>query len=367
MLWFVPALLCLAMLGGCEPRREAEALLLLHDIAAGQEPSLLKRLRNEPHRRALSFDVETRRYRGDFYTPAERVRGALLLIPGAAEQGKDDPRLVAFARSLARAGFAVLVPDFPSFRALQVHSGNIDEIADTFGWLAAHTDLAPAAGAGMVAFSYAAGPAILASLRPELRDRVDFIFAVGAYYDLREVLMFFTTGWFTHEGQWRYIRPNDYGKWIFVLSNLERIPAQDRPVVAEMARRMMYDLEADLYDLAERLTPEGRAIYAFVTNTDPQQAPELLRRLPEEILGEIGALDLAGADLRALRADLLLVHGRNDDIIPFSHSLSLAQALPAGQAEVFLVQGLLHVDLDPSPGDLWRLWRAASALLAQRP
>jgi hypothetical protein len=44
----------------------------------------------------------------------------------------------------------------------------------------------------MVAFSYAAGPAILAALEAEIRERTGFILAVGGYHDLGQVLTFFT-------------------------------------------------------------------------------------------------------------------------------------------------------------------------------
>jgi alpha-beta hydrolase superfamily lysophospholipase len=365
-LCLMAAALVILLLAGCAPGREIEALLLLRDISAGEGPTLLKRLRPEPQQSYVSFRIEERSYEGDLYIPRGGADAALLLIPGAAEEGKDDPRLIAFARSLARAGFAVFVPDLPTFRALQVHSGNIDEVADVFAWLASRPELSRSGITGMSAFSYAAGPAILAALRPQIRDRVDFIFAIGPYYDLEEVLFFFTTGWFHHDGEWRYLRPNDYGKWIFVLSNLERVPPEDREVTREMAQRMMLDPHADLSDLVPRLTAEGRDIHAFITNTDPDTAPHLLSRLPQDVIEEIAALDLSDKDLSLLQADLILVHGYEDDIIPFTQSLSLQEALPAEQSTVYLVHGLLHVDLDPGIGDLWRLWRAASALLAQR-
>jgi fermentation-respiration switch protein FrsA (DUF1100 family) len=42
---------------------------------------------------------------------------------------------------------------------------------------------------------------------------------------------------------------------------------------------------------------------------------------------------------------VLLLHGRDDAIIPYAESLALAAALPAGRAEVFLVDDFAHVDL----------------------
>lgn len=360
-------LACLVPLSGCSPGRGYEAALVLADIAARDNPSRLKSTTPAPLRETVAFTVEGRHYRGDLYRPGTEPRSALLLVPGAAEAGKDDPRLIAFATTLARARFTVLVPDLASLRQLRANPGNVAEIRDTFAWLVTTKGLAPAQRGGMVAFSYAAGPAILAALDPEIRERTSFILAIGGYHDLPRVLTFFTTGWFRHEGKWRHLDPNEYGKWVFVRSNLGRLDDPfDRALLAAMARRKMSDLSANLDDLARRLRPQGKALYAFITNGDPQRGPELQQRLPDGIQTDIAALDLASRDLSPLGARLLLIHGYDDSIIPFTESISLASALPPGQARLFLVDGLAHVDLEPGLRSRFRLWRAIYHLLLER-
>ena len=292
---------------------------------------------------------------------------AILLIPGAAELGRDDPRLVAFALTLARARFSVLVPEIPSLRELKVNPGNILEVRDAFAWLVSRPDLAPSGRAGMAAFSYAAGPAILAALEAEIRERVKFIMAVGGYYDLEQVLTFFTTGHFSKNGKWGYLKPNTYGKWVFVLHNADLLSDfEDPALLRAMARRKMNDLSADIDDLKARLGPEGRNIYTFISNRNPQKAPELLGSLPEKIRADIAALNLANKDLSRLKARLLLIHGYDDNIIPYSESIALAGAVSAKQARLFLGKGLMHVDIEPGLISTWKFWRAMDALLAER-
>lgn len=360
-------LACLLLLVGCSPGRGYEAVQVLADIAARDKPSRLKSTTPAPLRETVAFIVEGRHYRGDLYRPGTKSRSALLLIPGAAEEGKDDPRLVAFATTLARARFTVLVPDLASLRQLRVNPGNIGEIRDAFAWLVSTEELAPDRRGGMVAFSYAAGPAILAALDPEIRERTGFILAVGGYHDLPQVLTFFTTGWFRLEGEWRHLDPNEYGKWVFVRSNLGRLDDPvDRALLEAMARRKMSDLAASLDDLAQHLRPQGKALYAFISNGDPQRGPELQQQLAAGIRADIAALDLANKDLSSLVARLLLIHGYDDSIIPFSESIALALALPPGQARLFLVDGLAHVDLEPGLRSRFRLWRAIYQLLLER-
>ncbi|MBE0596472.1 MAG: alpha/beta hydrolase [Desulfuromonadales bacterium] len=360
-------LLAAWLLAGCAPGRQIEAALVLADLAAGEAPSRLKERTPPPVRQEVGFSVAGRPYLADIYQSPAGTVAALLLLPGAAEEGKNDPRLVAFAETLARARFAVVVPDLPSLRRQRVEAGNIQEMVDAFSWMISRPELAPAGRGGMVAFSYAVGPAILAAMESDIRQRVQMVFAIGGYFDLSETLAFITTGWFRHRGGWRQLEPNAYGTWVFVLGNLHRIEdEQDRALLRAMTERKMDDPAAPVDDLAAPLGPEGLAVYALLVNRDPRRTPLLLRELPSSIRAEIAALDLAGARLERLSAQLLLVHGYDDDIIPFSQSVQLAQAVPPEQAEIYLVHGLMHVDLHPSWRDLWRLLGAVTALLRQR-
>lgn len=352
---------------GCHPWRSYEAALALSDIAAGDGPSRLKRTTQDPQRIAVRYRTDGRQRQGDLYRPVTGIRAALLLVPGVAETGKDDPRLIAFATTLARIGFAVLVPDLPGLRQLQVSPADVGELADAFAWLAANPQLAPRGRAGMAAFSYAAGPTLLAALDESVRDRVRFIFVVGGYYDLPQVLTFFTTGYYRYQQQWHYLRPNDYGKWAFVAANLQRLEeANDRRLLRQMAERKQLDPAAPVADLAAGLGEEGRTLYAFINNRDPQRTPALLAALPAAVRSDLRSLDLADKDWSSLAARVILVHGLEDPMIPYPQSIALAKALPKGGAKLFLVRGLVHVDVAPGLPDRWRLWRAIKELLAAR-
>jgi pimeloyl-ACP methyl ester carboxylesterase len=357
----------LALLSAGPLRREYQAVLVLSDIAAGPAPSRLKAVTAKPRRSAVAFPMAGGPAAGDLYLSGEKPLAGLLLIPGAAEKGKDDPRLQAFAESLARARFAVLVPDLEGFRSLRVSSSDIGDAADAFAWLAARKELAPGGRAGMFSFSYATGPAILAALEPRIAGRVRFLMAVGGYHSVKDVLTFFTTGYYRQQGRWRYMQPNSYGKWIFVLSNVGLLTDPvDRELFRQATQRKLANLDASLQDLVPRLTADGRRVYDFIENRDPAKAAALMDRLPDRIRKEIDALDVAEYDLSRLRARLILVHGYDDDIIPYTESVALANSLPRGQARLYLVHGLKHVTLKPRLADKYRLWRAISRLLRER-
>ena len=365
--WLAPLLITMLLLTGCALLPDDEAVWVLEDLAAQERPSQLKDHTPDPARRPVTYAIQGRDYQGDLYLPGEPPLAGIVLVPGVAERGKDDPRLVAFATTLARTRFLVLVPDLPNLRALRVRAEDALGVADTFSHLLSRSEFPTGGRAGIGAFSYAVGPAVLAALEPGIRERVDFVLGVGGYYDLRQVITFFTTGYFQKKGQWHYLEPNRYGKWVFVFGNAERLSdPRDMSAFWDMAERRLNDPHARIDDLSRLLTPEGRALLALLENRDRLRTPALIDALPAAIRAEMEALNLANKDLSRLRARLILLHGTDDDIIPYTESMALAAAVPPRRAELFLIDGLAHVDVRPFGLDRRTMWRAIHSLLAQR-
>lgn len=364
----LPALLVtLLMLAGCDPLPDDEAAWVLEDLGTGASPSRLKERTPDPARRPIDYRVQGRSHQGDLYQPGELPLAGVILVPGVAARGKDDPRLVAFATTLARARFLVLVPDLPNLRALRVRAEDTQGVVDAFSHLLSRSEFPTRGRAGIGAFSYAVGPAVLAALDPAIRERVDFVLGVGGYYDLHRVVTFFTTGYFRKAGQWHYLEPNRYGKWVFVFGNAGRlVDPGDQASFRHMAERKLEDTHAGIDDLTGHLTPEGQSLLDLLENHDPVRSPALLARLPPGIRAELDALNLATRDLSLLEARLILLHGTDDSIIPYTESQALAAALPPGRSELFLIDGLAHVNVRPFGLDRRAMWRAIGSLLAQR-
>lgn len=372
--------LALLLLAACAPLRHYESLLVLADTGAGHGPSRWKEVTQLPRRQTVAFNVDGRAHTGDLYLPADAEPAAgIVLVPGAVPEGKDDPRLVAFAMTLARARFAVLAPELPGFRDLRVRPTDAREVADAFAYLVSRPDLAPGGRAGIGAFSYAVGPAVLAALEPDIRERVRFIVAVGGYHDLFRAIRFFTTGYFEEDGKGGYVKPDDYGRLVFAYGAKAYLRApRDHELIDAIAEHKRRDRAVDVADLVAGLSREAKAVYEVAVNTDPARFPALLAGLPSAMLADLDALSLHNKDLGRLKARLLLVHGRNDNLIPYPESLALARAAPNGKARVWLINRILgHVDLSlghvlswqfvsEKLPDIWCMLRAVDALLGER-
>ncbi len=367
-IWLLLQAVLSAAVSGCVPGRFIEAARVLADIDAGSGPSALKARTPTPQRRAVAYTVEGRARSGDLYLPGDGALAAMVLVPGVTPEGKDDRRLVAFATTLARARFEVLVPEVAGLRRHQVGPDDARILADAGLFLDRRGS--GRRRLGMTAISYAVGPAVLALFEAGLAGRVDFLVAIGGYHDMEAVIAFFTTDRYRRDAAepWRFRRANAYGKWVFVRSNLERIgDPGDRRLLAEMVERKLADPEAEVADLAGRLGAEGGAVHALLANRDPERVADLIAALPGEITADIAALDLKRRDLKGLSGRFVLIHGRDDPIIPETESQALAAALPSERVDLYLVDSLDHIDPQPAgPIDSLILLQAIYKVLTLR-
>lgn len=358
---FVGALALLFVFG--RPIVWAEAALVMWDVAAGGRPTWWQDATETPRDQI----IEWKGGEGDLYLPAARPRAAMVLVPGAAVLGRDEPRLKAFARTFARAGFAVLVPELPEVRQLVLSRADADRVAGALRELARRLPDAPL---GVAAISYAVAPALIAAIEDDLASRIAFVVGIGGYRDAHAVIRFVTTGAFRPRGDAREFRmePNAYGRWAILRANAGRLDdPSDARLLGEIALRRWRDRNADISREAALLGPQGRAVLALVDNRDPDAVAGLIAGLPERVRHEIDGLNLALYDLSRLRGHLILVHGRTDPMVPYSESQDLAAASSKARVSLFLIDEIGHVEFTAvNVANAWTMWRAIVALLEER-
>jgi pimeloyl-ACP methyl ester carboxylesterase len=368
-------LLCAALAGCTAPDfGDSEAGLALEDLASGLGTSRLAAQLPSPARESISFMTGGEERAADLYRPPQGPRAGIVLVPGVVAQGRRDARVVAIANTLARLDFTVLVPDMPGVRGYRMRSTDAREVADSFTWLASRPALAPPGHTGIAGFSYGAGPVLLAALQPDVRDRVHFVLAVGGYYSLENVVTWLTTGYFhavepdaTAAAGASRLSPHPYSEATFIRSNLDLLERpQDRGFFQGYASYIADPGMDQEEPVPAYLAPDAQAFYELLTNHRPSQVPVLLGRLSTRMRAELEGINPAAHDLSRLQADVILLHGRGDNLIPYTESIALADALPESQVQLFIIDGLAHVDFRPKAHDVPQLLRAMEALLASR-
>jgi pimeloyl-ACP methyl ester carboxylesterase len=290
----------------------------------------------------------------DRYGRDRAVDPTVVLVPGAARAGRDDPRVVRLAEALAASGRTVLVPELALYD-LELVPADIGRIADV---VAAAGASAPVV---LVGISYGGSLALRAIAdHPDLAPRVALAVVFGAYGDLVGVVQGAVTG---------TVRVGD-----------ESFPWEPEARAEELLRRELLDaLPADLADAARAALdgerslaslPEGaRAAVELLTHDDPARTRDIVGRLPPALQQRLRAVSPSPvAD--CIRVPVRILHARNDPAVPYAEGVRLAAQLP--QASLTTVERFDHVDLDVgSPRAVWqavrdlsRVWRVTGAALA---
>lgn len=352
------------LLAACSPSRLVEAVHVLEDLEAYDRPSSLKESTPDPVRETVTFGDGEDRQRAHLYLTQEPAGGSIVLVPGVTPHGLRDARVVAFATTLARARFDVLVPDLVHMWAQQIDAADADTIA---GWIAFLERRAPGRPVGVIGVSFGAGPAMIALFRPEAAGIVDFALTIGGYHEIDALIAYVTTG--GHRAAdtepWTFAPPDPRAKWVFARTNARRITdATDRQLIDAIAQRKLADATADVADLAARLGPEGRSVHALLANTDPAATSRLIDALPPPLTSAIRDLDVAAHELSDHPATFIVLHDIQDQVIPASESVKLARA--AG-TEARLIGSLDHANVkEPGIRDAITMLRIVYTVLGMR-
>ena len=103
------------------------------------------------------------------------------------------------------------------------------------------------------------------------------------------------------------------------------------------------------------------------TGTEPEgNDATLIDKLSPRIKNELQGINPSSRDLSQIKAQVILLHGRGDTMIPYTESIAIAQALPKEQVTLFLIEGYAHTNVKPKRQDLPQLLGAMDLLIQQR-
>ncbi len=280
-----------------------------------------------------------------YHLPDGKRRAAILLTHGIIEAGKDDPRLIRFARSLARSGFVVLVPELRGMKSFRILFSDVDDIVASFRYLSSRKEIVDERKMGLLGFSYGAGPTLMAAVHPSIRHQVKFVVSFGGYYDPINVIRFITTGYYEYRDEKGFLKPEPYGKWVFFMNNVDYVRSEkDRKLLKAVFKKEEEHKRDEVANLLGNLTAQGRYLYELLINEDPGRVDELVKRIDPRVQDYLSKLAL-GPLMPSIRAYLLIGHGSTDPLIPYTESLRLADAVQdKDRVHLAILKLFTHVD-----------------------
>lgn len=264
--------------------------------------------------------------------------GSVLVMPGLHFAGPADPRFDRFSRVLAHAGYLVMAPFLPDYGEMMVRPSVVSDAETAFDALLAQPGR-PKNKPGIFSISFGSMPTLRLAARRS--GEISRVVVFGGFSSFRSSLQFALVGQGT--------RKNDPLNAPVVILNLlpfiDGVDASDRATLEALLRdycraswgREESKVPAMHRAIAERIASQAperlREVFLIATRAEP--GVEAIADRALERAGDHFAWIDPRAHLGGVACPVTLVHGREDDVIPFEESLALKAALPT-RAELLL-------------------------------
>ncbi|MFN0245840.1 MAG: hypothetical protein ACKV2T_02960 [Kofleriaceae bacterium] len=285
---------------------------------------------------SATTSIRVRLYRPHGLRPGEE-RAAYLLAHGLHFQGPDDVRMDRFCKILAAAGHLVIAPFIPSYLALVPRRAAIDDFERVFDARRRWTHKKP------VVLSISFGSLLAFALAAKHGPALDGLVVFGGYADFHETMTFCLTGRVPSGRDAKRDPLNQPVVLMNLLADMRPAPADAEAVSKawrayvertwgrpEMKARERFTAIAD--ELAPDVPESVRELFHVGIGTRPG-ATELA-------MDALTRFDAAQLDpmpyVARVRGRVDLVHGTDDDVIPYEHSQDLARRLVAADACVHI-------------------------------
>jgi len=334
-------LILVVVLVAWEPTRVAfqTAVLLPNLLDAGPKP--LNLFSQAPVRASLPYRAAQPGEEPDLaelwlpaWASAARPAGAMLLVFGVNNVGRNHPAVERVADGLARTGVAVLVPDSRTLLEGRLEVGEIDGVVRAFQLLAARPEV-DRERLGIVGFSVGGSLALLAAGDPRISSQVRWVNAFGAFADASTYLAAVSAHAYRGtDGEPVAWTPTPLAREVYLRFMLDQVDdADDRDALEAAFSERVLAGERLVSDAAVRgalETDAARTVHDLFTGPSLESALASIGELPSDSLRFIDAISPA-RHLDGLRANVYLMHETEDHHVPFVESRALASVLePSG-------------------------------------
>lgn len=338
VLFFVLAALVLRQMAETHLRAAAVLTLLSDSKAHGMIVDLARHRITEQPGSALVAEGPMK-FR--LYIPEGGARnGGIVLLHGVHHLGMDDPRLINLSRALAGSGVEVMTPELEDLADYRITPRTIDTIGASAVILSTQLNRR----VGLIGLSFAGGLSLMAAARPEYKDKIGFVLAVGAHEDMARVARFYATNLeTTPDGKKLHLQAHEYGMLILAYAHLEDFfKPRDVSAARDSLRQWLWE-QPQAMKTAEELSPAGRKTLDLLLHQHDKLRQGFLTEIAEH-QAEMDAVSPKGK-LGAITAHVYLLHGATDNIVPPQETLWLEQDVPKNALKgVLISRALTHVN-----------------------
>lgn len=293
----------------------------------------------EPERIRIAYPLRDGSGDADLYLPAGGgEHSAILLFLGINPAGRNDARVVNLAEALARTGVAVMAPWSDNMTQKRVAAEEIDDLVRAFQHLRAH-DRVDGDRVGMAGFCVGASFLTAAAQDERINENVSVLNSFGGYYDAADLMAAVIARQRFYDGDVRVWQPDELSVEVTRLHLADTLPN-------DAERDLLLQALADGGDAPDGVSDEALAVYELLNAPDVETARRLMDGLPSDARDTLRRIS-PSSGMDRLRAKLLVMHDREDSLVPSEESRRLVEALPP-DAGVYYTEFSFFDHVDPS-------------------
>jgi hypothetical protein len=261
-----------------------------------------------------------------------------MLVNGATDKGNDDPETRRLGEALARAGYMVMLPEFPFIKAGRLERDATSILDAAFARAIVRPETKGMA-VGAFGFSVGGGMLLAAASRPGALSGASYIGALGAYFDLDTYLASVlslsqrragTLEPWDADGEVRLRLPVAAAEALADANDRERITAELRATGGRLSG-----------EPPSVLGTESASLWRALTATDYDIALERLHQLPASLREVFDSLS-PRTTWSSLRPPVFWLHDVGDRFEPVSEAETAAASPHAGPTRFHRTALLSH-------------------------
>ncbi len=272
---------------------------------------------------------------------------AVLVSHGLAPQGFKDWRLVKFAKTLAKTGIIVFLPNFELLKRVRIKMRTVYKMRFLFDKMIGEP-FVDKSKAGFFAISYSGGPATIAFSKKEYKQKLKYIVYLGGYYNLFNVLVFGLSGHSSFNRYEYHTKPSDWGRWYYLISNIEYVESdKDKKLLKRIAEIKRTTPESNTQFFEKQLSEKGKQLLLMIKTQNPHRIRKLIKKQNPRLRKTLEIMSPEKYIAKLKKVKILLLHASNDPLIPFTESFRFRRALIKHgiPASLTIINALEHVNV----------------------
>lgn len=280
-----------------------------------------------------------------------RHSAVLFYLGVVVDVPRDDPRIVGLAEGLARAGMVVMIPWLETQEQQVIVPGDVDSLVRAFQHLRGLDTVDPDR-VGMGGYCTGASMTAVAAQDERIHDDVKFVNFFAGYYDAFDFIKAIGSKSRFYEDE--YVAPWDADKLTYIVFRNMLLNGVRDPNERDLLTGAFIEREPVTEAQVGALSSEAATVFDLLNGVPFEEVGGLIERLSPETKDFLARVS-PSTNIDQLKARVLIMHDRADNLVPSEESRRMADAL-ADRADTYYTEfSLFQKEIQMHVGDSERL------------